>query len=90
MGEIVNTHGVNTFKHFMAYKGALMVDDDVLFRSFKRCAELGATALVHAENGDVVAQMQETCTSRRARPAPSSTPIRGRPRLKARPRTGPS
>ncbi len=59
MGEIVNTHGVNTFKHFMAYKGALMVDDDVLFRSFKRCAELGATALVHAENGDVVAQMQE-------------------------------
>src|SRR5215210_1563882 len=59
MGEIVNTHGVNTFKHFMAYKGALMVDDDILFRSFKRCAELGATALVHAENGDVVAQMQE-------------------------------
>jgi dihydropyrimidinase len=59
MGEIVNTHGVNTFKHFMAYKGALMVDDDVLFRSFKRCAELGATALVHAENGDVVAQLQE-------------------------------
>jgi len=58
MGEIVNTHGVNTFKHFMAYKGALMVDDDILFRSFKRCAELGATALVHAENGDVVAQMQ--------------------------------
>jgi dihydropyrimidinase len=58
MGEIVNTHGVNTFKHFMAYKGALMVDDDILFRSFRRCAELGATALVHAENGDVVAQMQ--------------------------------
>jgi dihydropyrimidinase len=59
MGEIVNVHGINTFKHFMAYKGALMVDDDILFRSFKRCAELGATALVHAENGDVVAQMQE-------------------------------
>jgi len=59
MGEIVNAHGVNTFKHFMAYKGALMVDDDVLFRSFQRCAELGATALVHAENGDVVAQLQE-------------------------------
>ena len=25
---VVTTHGVNTFKHFMAYKGALMVDDD--------------------------------------------------------------
>jgi len=58
MGRIVNEHGVNTFKHFMAYKGALMVDDDTLFKSFSRCAELGATALVHAENGDVVAQLQ--------------------------------
>lgn len=59
MGEIVNTHGVNSFKHFLAYKGALMVDDDILFQSFRRCAALGATALVHAENGDVVARLQE-------------------------------
>jgi dihydropyrimidinase len=59
MGEIVGTHGVTSFKHFMAYKGALMVDDNVLFRSFKRIAELGGIAMVHAENGDVVAQMQE-------------------------------
>jgi dihydropyrimidinase len=58
MGAIVNQVGVNTFKHFMAYKGALMVDDDTLFKSFRRCAELGATALVHAENGDVVMQLQ--------------------------------
>jgi len=59
MGEIAERHGVNSFKHFMAYKGALMVDDDVLFRSFKRIGEIGGIALVHAENGDVVAQMQE-------------------------------
>ncbi|MFN8721840.1 MAG: dihydropyrimidinase [Rhodospirillales bacterium] len=58
MGTIVNEVGVNTFKHFMAYKGALMVDDDTLFKSFSRCAQLGATALVHAENGDVVLQLQ--------------------------------
>ena len=51
--------GVNTFKHFMAYKGALMVDDDEMFSSFQRCAELGAMPLVHAENGDVVAQLQQ-------------------------------
>jgi len=50
--------GINTFKHFMAYKGALMVDDDELYSSFQRCAALGALPLVHAENGDVVAQMQ--------------------------------
>jgi dihydropyrimidinase len=51
--------GVNTFKHFMAYKGALMVDDDEMFASFKRCAELGALPLVHAENGDIVAELQK-------------------------------
>ncbi|HMT14414.1 MAG TPA: dihydropyrimidinase, partial [Aestuariivirga sp.] len=47
------------FKHFMAYKGALMVNDDEMYSSFKRCAELGALPLVHAENGDVVAQLQQ-------------------------------
>ena len=43
----------------MAYKGALMVDDDEMYSSFQRCAELGALPLVHAENGDVVAQLQQ-------------------------------
>lgn len=58
MQTIVQDKGINTFKHFMAYKGALMVDDDEMFHSFQRCAELGALPLVHAENGDIVAQMQ--------------------------------
>jgi dihydropyrimidinase len=57
MDEVVK-RGINTFKHFMAYKGALMVDDDEMFSSFQRCAALGALPLVHAENGDVVAQLQ--------------------------------
>ncbi|SDI21362.1 dihydropyrimidinase [Aliiruegeria lutimaris] len=56
--EAVVKRGINTFKHFMAYKGALMVNDDELYASFQRCAELGATPLVHAENGDVVAELQ--------------------------------
>ncbi|HMK81486.1 MAG TPA: dihydropyrimidinase [Xanthobacteraceae bacterium] len=58
MATVVNEYGINTFKHFMAYKGALMVDDEVLMHSFSRCAELGAMPLVHAENGDVVLQLQ--------------------------------
>jgi len=58
MKAVVSHHGINTFKHFMAYKGALMVNDDEMFASFQRCAELGALPLVHAENGDVVAAMQ--------------------------------
>ncbi|HPD93501.1 MAG: dihydropyrimidinase [Rhodobacter sp.] len=57
MATVVRERGINTFKHFMAYKGALMVNDDEMFASFKRLAELGATALVHAENGDVVAEL---------------------------------
>jgi dihydropyrimidinase len=58
MAEVVK-HGVTTFKHFMAYKGALMINDDEMFSSFQRCAELGAMPLVHAENGDIVAALQK-------------------------------
>ncbi len=59
MADVVQKRGINTFKHFMAYKGALMVEDDEMFASFKRCAELGALPLVHAENGDIVAELQQ-------------------------------
>src|SRR5690554_3424548 len=55
MEEIVKK-GITSFKHFMAYKGSLMVNDDEMFASFQRCAELGALPLVHAENGDIVAE----------------------------------
>ncbi|WP_312796286.1 dihydropyrimidinase [Tianweitania sp.] len=58
MAEVVN-RGINTFKHFMAYKGSLMVDDDEMFSSFQRCSDLGALPLVHAENGDVVAALSQ-------------------------------
>jgi dihydropyrimidinase len=58
MEACVKTYGINTFKHFMAYKGALMVNDDELYNSFLRCAGLGAMPLVHAENGDVVWHLQ--------------------------------
>jgi dihydropyrimidinase len=59
METCVKTYGINTFKHFMAYKGALMVNDDELYNSFSRCAALGALPMVHAENGDVVFRLQE-------------------------------
>jgi dihydropyrimidinase len=64
MEIVVKTYGINTFKHFMAYKGALMVNDDELYNSFARCAHLGAIPLVHAENGDVIARMQEALLER--------------------------
>ncbi len=55
--EAVVKRGITSFKHFMAYKGALMVNDDELFASFRRVGDLGGIALVHAENGDVVAEL---------------------------------
>ena len=56
--KAVTERGITSFKHFMAYKGSLMVNDDEMFASFRRCAELGAIPFVHAENGDIVAEMQ--------------------------------
>ncbi|WP_411958134.1 dihydropyrimidinase [Paracoccus homiensis] len=55
--DAVVKRGITSFKHFMAYKGALMVNDDELFASFRRVGDLGGIAMVHAENGDVVAEL---------------------------------
>ncbi|MCH8248556.1 MAG: dihydropyrimidinase [Proteobacteria bacterium] len=59
METLVKKHGVNSFKHFMAYKHAIMCDDETLINSFTRARELGAIVTVHAENGDLVFQLQK-------------------------------
>ena len=59
MGTLVREHGVNSFKHFMAYKNAIMADDETLVKSFRRALELGAIPTVHAENGELVFQLQK-------------------------------
>jgi len=59
MGTLVRDHGVNSFKHFMAYKGAIMADDEILVNSFSRALELGAVPTVHAENGELVFRLQK-------------------------------
>ncbi|SUD71650.1 D-hydantoinase/dihydropyrimidinase [Pseudomonas putida] len=59
MGELVTRHGVNSFKHFMAYKNAIMAADDTLVASFERCLQLGAVPTVHAENGELVYHLQK-------------------------------
>jgi dihydropyrimidinase len=56
MAKVVDK-GITSFNHFLAYKGALMVNDDELYSSFQRVRDLGAIAMVHAENGDVVAEL---------------------------------
>lgn len=59
METLVKKHGVNSFKHFMAYKNAIMCDDETLINSFTRARELGAIVTVHAENGDLVFRLQQ-------------------------------
>jgi dihydropyrimidinase len=46
--------GITSYKLFMAYKGALMVDDETLFKTMEVAAETGALVMVHAENGDAI------------------------------------
>ncbi len=59
MGTLVKDEGVNSFKHFMAYKNAIMCDDETLVNSFRRALELGAMPTVHAENGELVYLLQQ-------------------------------
>jgi dihydropyrimidinase len=59
MGVLTRDKGVNSFKHFMAYKNAIMVADDQMIASFMRCQELGAIPTVHAENGEIVYHLQQ-------------------------------
>ena len=64
MGELVRNYGVNSFKHFMAYKNAIMADDEILVKSFTRAIELGAMPTVHAENGELVYTLQQALLAR--------------------------
>eukprot|EP01126_Amoeba_proteus_P031938 TRINITY_DN3122_c0_g3_i1.p1 TRINITY_DN3122_c0_g3~~TRINITY_DN3122_c0_g3_i1.p1 ORF type:complete len:352 (-),score=58.24 TRINITY_DN3122_c0_g3_i1:99-1154(-) len=58
MGILARERGVSSFKHFMAYKGSLMLNDEALLNSFLRIKELGCLATVHAENGELILRAQ--------------------------------
>eukprot|EP01088_Endostelium_zonatum_P016104 TRINITY_DN4219_c0_g1_i1.p1 TRINITY_DN4219_c0_g1~~TRINITY_DN4219_c0_g1_i1.p1 ORF type:complete len:510 (-),score=136.33 TRINITY_DN4219_c0_g1_i1:50-1579(-) len=59
MKTLTESHGVNSFKMFMAYKGWAQLTDSELYSTFKVCKQLGAIAQVHAENGDVIHHSQK-------------------------------
>jgi len=82
MGELVRKHGVNSFKHFMAYKNAIMADDETLVKSFRRALELGAMPTVHAENGELVYQLQQDLL-KQGLTGPSSHPLSRPPAVEA-------
>jgi dihydropyrimidinase len=57
--DLVEKKGVTSFKTFMAYKGALMVDDRQILDLFHELKKHGALLTTHAENGDMVALLVE-------------------------------
>lgn len=57
MQTLAEEKGVNSFKMFMAYKDVFMLKDSELYAAFSHCKEAGAIAQVHAENGDLIAEV---------------------------------
>ncbi len=54
---LVREKGVNSFQMFMAYKDMYMLRDSELFQALQNCKDIGAVARVHAENGELVAEV---------------------------------
>jgi len=50
--------GIWSFKVFLAYKGALGVSDEELYRTCELAAKWGVTVTAHCENADLVLQLQ--------------------------------
>lgn len=59
MEKLVREKGVNSFQMFMAYKDMFMLRDSELFQALQHCKDIGAIARVHAENGELVAEVRE-------------------------------
>jgi dihydropyrimidinase len=53
MDDLVR-EGVASFKLFMAYPNALMVDDATIFKALQQTAKNGALICMHAENGSAI------------------------------------
>lgn len=54
MRILCEERGINSFKTFMAYKDLFSLDDSELYETYEMCKELGAVAMVHAENGSII------------------------------------
>jgi len=51
---MVEEHGITSFKTFMAYKGALMIDDRQMTALMQEVRRHGGLVTVHATNGDMI------------------------------------
>ncbi len=55
----VRNEGITSFKSFMAYKGAIGVDDGELIQIMTATRKAGGLTMIHAEHGDVVVALQQ-------------------------------
>jgi len=52
--QMVEEEGITSFKTFMAYKGALMIDDRQMIGLMREVKKQGGMVTAHATNGDVI------------------------------------
>ncbi|HHG85681.1 MAG TPA: dihydropyrimidinase, partial [Bacteroidetes bacterium] len=52
--DMIHKEGISSFKTFMAYKGALMIDDGQMVGLMKVVKENGGIVTVHATNGEMI------------------------------------
>jgi len=52
--DLVDKEGITSFKTFMAYKGALMIDDRQMVALMDEVRRCGGMVTVHATNGDMI------------------------------------
>jgi len=52
--DLVEKEGITSFKIFMAYKGALMIDDKQMVGLMNEVKQRGGMVTVHATNGDMI------------------------------------
>ena len=55
--QMIEDEGISSFKTFMAYKGALMIDDGQMVQLMKVVKDYGGLVTVHATNGDMIDSM---------------------------------
>ncbi|MCD4791399.1 MAG: dihydropyrimidinase [Bacteroidales bacterium] len=57
--DIIEKEGITSFKTFMAYKGALMIDDKQMLGIMNEVKKYGGLVAVHATNGDMIEYLVE-------------------------------
>lgn len=57
IADIVRKRGVTSFKTFMAYKGALMIDDRQMIALMEEAKRHGGIVTAHTENGDLIDEL---------------------------------